>query len=391
MKILIIAEGLWPPQVNVTGISAVYELQKRLCAKKHIELHLFTVIEKWADPSWRLWMKNEEKRTEIRFHYMDLGFFKEMVKLHFYASKIIYLPMIMKLQSQFDFDIIHEYSSTPILVRRTSMYRQIFKTRTFHTLWTYNFGLLGSFRFLGGKVDGIICATHHMKNLLRETNPKSKIMHIPIGIDISKFNRNQDTQTLKHSLDLSSGDPVILYIGLIEERKGIFTLLKAASLVLKEHPNAMFIIVTYPLEGNFYSYRQKRRELLQCLGTNRRRFRLLEGMQDIPLLMSLADIFVLPLKTAHGVLGYPRVLQEAMASSKAIIASDTPGAVELITNEENGILFRKGDVEGLANAIGILISNEELRNRLGENARTSVKQYDWDLIVDRLEKVYLDF
>ncbi len=371
-------------------MTAIYKLLERLSARKEIELHVFTMIEKWADPYWRSWMRREEREKGIHFHYIDLGILKEMIRLHFYASKIIYFLEIMRLHSKFRFDIIHEYSSAPLLVRRTSLLRWICNVRAFHSLWTYGSGFLGSFGFLGGTIDGIICSTRHMKTLLKRMHPKHKIMHIPIGIDIGRFNCCFDNQSLREGLGLSSRDRIILYIGLIEERKGILTLLKAASLILKKYPEALFVIATYPLEGNFYSYAKQHSKLSEYFGTKEERVRLLVGMQNIPLLMSLADIFVLPLNTMNGTLGYPHVLLEAMASGKAIVASDTPGIVELITNRKNGILFKRADAEGLVSAIELLLSDEELRKRLENNTKLSAKQYDWELIVDKLEQVYFE-
>lgn len=80
-------------------------------------------------------------------------------------------------------------------------------------------------------------------------------------------------------------------------------------------------------------------------------------------------------------------LLEAMAHSRCVIVSDIPENAEVVGDA--GIKFRSGDVEDLACVIDRLDGDPALAAREGEKALTRVKEaYDWDSIVDSLERTY---
>lgn len=86
-----------------------------------------------------------------------------------------------------------------------------------------------------------------------------------------------------------------------------------------------------------------------------------------------SDLFVLP-SFAEGV---PVVLMEAMACGIAVISTRITGIPELITDEVDGLLVPPGNVESLAHAMGRLLRDGELRQRLGEAGRAAVcAEYD---------------
>lgn len=393
MKVLVVVEGMWPPVIYMTGASALYDLQKHLC-KLGVDIHILTTIEKHTDIRWKEWFKSEEKEENIHFHYIDLRILKNIPKLHFYISKIALFFCVIKLNFKYNFDIIHEYSSTPILFIRTGIYKRFFKVKTIHTLSTYNtkmnYELFRIFKKITSSLNRIICTTYHMEKALKVGYPKNRIEYIPLGIDLAKFKVELNSVSLRNKLNVFSKSKMVLYVGLIEERKGIFTFLKSMPIVLSEHPDTIFVIASYPIKGVFYDYYKNRDKLLNFIKDCKENFRLLEDLQDIPLLMSATDVFVLPLTTPHGTLGYPLTLLEAMASGKAIAASDILGINELIVDGKNGLLFQKGDHKALANAINLLLSNEKLRKKLGENAKQDIKEYDLNTAGKRLKEKYIE-
>jgi len=92
----------------------------------------------------------------------------------------------------------------------------------------------------------------------------------------------------------------------------------------------------------------------------------------------------------HGTLGYPLALLEAMASGKAIVASDIDGINELIFHNENGLLFPQGNIKMLARNTNRLLLNEDLRNKLGQNVKKSIEELNIDNIAEELKRLYID-
>jgi len=118
--------------------------------------------------------------------------------------------------------------------------------------------------------------------------------------------------------------------------------------------------------------------------------RILEGLCNIRSIMALADVVVIPQLTPHGTLGYPLTLLEAMASGKAIVASNTVGINELISNGKNGLLFPRGDESELAKAICRLSSSRKLREKIGSKAKRDSTKYDINVISKKLYQLYME-
>lgn len=104
-------------------------------------------------------------------------------------------------------------------------------------------------------------------------------------------------------------------------------------------------------------------------------------------IVQAADLFVMP--STHE--GFPLAAAEAMLLARPVLATAVGGLPELIANGVSGILVNPRDPEALANGIGRLFSDPELRIQLGENGRDRVlKKFTTDAIVPRWERFYQD-
>ena len=106
----------------------------------------------------------------------------------------------------------------------------------------------------------------------------------------------------------------------------------------------------------------------------------------MPLVYNIADIFVLPSYYE----GLPTVVLEAMASQLPIVASNVGGVPYIINKYKCGILVSPGDVKGLANALIELIENRKLRKEMALRSAIGAKDFDWNIIVKLIERVYFD-
>ena len=172
----------------------------------------------------------------------------------------------------------------------------------------------------------------------------------------------------------------ILYSGRLETRKGLVDFIESAKYVCREHADIKFILTG---KGTIKNYLERR---INDLGLKKNFYfagfvdwsRLLEYYQN-------ATIYVLPSYYE----GLPTTLLEAMSCGIPSIATDVEGSSELIKDGETGLLVPPRNPEKLAEAILRLLADEELRKRIGANARGHiVSNYDWEIITDRVEEAY---
>jgi glycosyltransferase involved in cell wall biosynthesis len=72
-----------------------------------------------------------------------------------------------------------------------------------------------------------------------------------------------------------------------------------------------------------------------------------------------------------------------------VIAGDLPAIHDIITHEENGLIFPSGNAQALADAIIKLLDDPELRDRLAREGRKSVVQkFDWEIVAGKYAGVY---
>jgi glycosyltransferase involved in cell wall biosynthesis len=182
--------------------------------------------------------------------------------------------------------------------------------------------------------------------------PPEKIEVIRNGIEVERFQRSAD-RNLRRELAADSGDLVFLTVARLDLQKGVDVLLRAVQSVY----GARFVIVGAGDE------RMRLERAAETLGV-RDRVLFLGRRDDVPALLAASDAFVLPSLFE----GTPLALLEAMAAGKPVVASAIPGTNELVADGETGLLVRANDSDALAAALRRIVSDPELRARLGAAA-----------------------
>ncbi|AWL10326.1 putative glycosyltransferase [Aquirufa nivalisilvae] len=155
--------------------------------------------------------------------------------------------------------------------------------------------------------------------------------------------------------------PTILFMGWIQEDKGVFDLLQALESNL---------LVDYKLKIVFMGDGPGKNNLIQLvsqLSHTNHQYEFpgwLHGQEKSDYLYH-ADVFVLPSYAE----GMPNSLMEAMASGVVSIATNVGAVSELIQNKETGILVEVNDVKAIAQGIAYVLDNPEQRNRMIKQAR----------------------
>ncbi len=152
----------------------------------------------------------------------------------------------------------------------------------------------------------------------------------------------------------------ILFIGHPFYLKGVDLLLRAFNDITAEFPDVALRIVGYLPEKDAFRHLFERNARIEFVGP---------VMPD-KVMGLLADCYVLVLPSRSE--GMPRVLIEAMASGRPIIASNVGGIPHYIRHGETGILFEREDVEALKKALRDVLGDEDYATRLGRNGRRYV-------------------
>lgn len=115
------------------------------------------------------------------------------------------------------------------------------------------------------------------------------------------------------------------------------------------------------------------------------RVHILGFRDDIPDVLAAGDIFAMPSLSE----GLPLALVEAMSFGLPVVVSAVGGIPEVVTDDVDALLVPPSDATALATALRSLISDPDLRRRLGDAARTRARRdYDITTMADRYERLY---
>lgn len=236
--------------------------------------------------------------------------------------------------------------------------------------------------------DAYVSKSHVLSEAYRQAGlPESKLLRIPSGVDTQKFRPPlpQEKRALRQKLGLDQQQIVILFVGILHERKGIHRLLAAFREIAACHSQAQLLIVG-PSRPSEQVYLQTiRRDIVDWeLST---RVTLVDRRVDnVDEYMKAADVFALPTRRE----GLSVAILEAMASGLAIVASDIPEiALSQVQHGSEGLLVPLEDSTRLADALAQLIGSPTLRAKLGQAARQRVLQeFALETMNDRYLSLY---
>jgi phosphatidylinositol alpha-mannosyltransferase len=277
-------------------------------------------------------------------------------------------------REQFDLLHFHEpfvpFLSLVLLRESTSV-----NIATFHAYngWSpaYEFGrrmLAGYARRLHGRIAVSVAARYFIDKYF-----PGDYKVIPNGVEVERF---ANARPIERWLD---GTPNLLFVGRLEERKGLLHLLKAYRLLRREGRVCRLLVVGQgPQEREARRYVMTRRlggvELLGRVSDDEK-----------ARWFATADIFVSP---ATGRESFGIVLLEAMAAGRAIVCSDIHGYKGVVRRGEQALLVPPGDARALAEAIGYLLDHPEERARMGRAGRERSREFGWDRVAARVDDYY---
>jgi N,N'-diacetylbacillosaminyl-diphospho-undecaprenol alpha-1,3-N-acetylgalactosaminyltransferase len=202
------------------------------------------------------------------------------------------------------------------------------------------------------------------------------------GVDTSYFCPGQEdaaqSRQLRARLGLREGAMVVTMIARLLWHKGVREFVEAARLL----PECEFIVVGWIDEGNPSAVAPAFLEEWRGL----RNVHFLGRRDDIREILAATDVYVLPSYRE----GTPRSILEAMAMGKAVVTTDVPGCRQTVEDGVNGLLVPPRDGQALAAAIGRLLADAALRERMGRaGRRMAVERFSNEIVIGQLFDLYL--
>jgi len=191
------------------------------------------------------------------------------------------------------------------------------------------------------------------------------------GVDTEEFMQSDDVNTM----------PVVMLASRMLWDKGIGEFVEVAKRAHKNNIKAKFILVGGVDTENPMSIPLS--ILNEWVSEGYLHW---EGHSDnMPDMLASASIICLPSYRE----GLPKVLLEAAAIGRPLIATDVPGCREIVKNGENGILVKLKDVDSLYGAIKLLVSNQQMRQSMGKRSRKIVEsELSTDIINKQTLQLY---
>ncbi|MDP6100410.1 MAG: glycosyltransferase family 4 protein [Dehalococcoidia bacterium] len=274
------------------------------------------------------------------------------------------------------FDVIHAHEPlTPALPPIVLQEAEVPRVGTFHAFHSkprgyfwYKPVLERWFRHL----DSLIAVSKPAMDFVSRHYPGDYEL-IPNGVDTRCF--SPETPPLK---ELANGKRNILFVGRLEERKGLDCLLEAYRR-LKARFSDLRLVIVGPRSRLGRDYRNMSQGLDDVVFSG-----------SVPLDMLpryYASAFVL-CAPATGEESFGMVLLEAMATGKPVVASRIDGFSQVMTHGREGLMVPPQDQDALADALAHLLSHPGQAREMGEQGRQHAQEYEWMNVAQKVDRLY---
>jgi glycosyltransferase involved in cell wall biosynthesis len=205
------------------------------------------------------------------------------------------------------------------------------------------------------QVDCFICASEAIRSMLVSDGvPELRAVTVHEGIDIGRV-ESAPPAKLHEELWLPHQAPLVGNVAALVPHKGQRHLIEAAALVVRQVPDARFVIAG---EGELRASLEK-----QIKDHRLEKHVILAGFRpDVLSLHKAFDIFVMSSVTE----GLGTSLLDAMAAARPVVATEAGGIPEVVVEGTTGFLVPPRDHQAMADAIVTLLKDESLRRRMGD-------------------------
>jgi len=221
-------------------------------------------------------------------------------------------------------------------------------------------------RFIFRKCVGkFLAVSKHTKNFLLTTLGDVDVEVLYNHIEYDHYNKYKaNFKTITKELKINSDQKIVACITRIDRLKGIDDLIRIATVCDELIPEVCFLIIGGPINSAFF------------INEIEPQFKALKNIKHLPFkndirnYFAIADVVLNPSKAE----AFGRTNIEAMAMSKCVIAREIDAVPEIIEDGHNGFLFPEDDIDNVPLLIKNLLSNHNLREKIGKNATLTVAE-----------------
>lgn len=334
---------------------------------------------------------------------IDDSFFKENnIKIFFVnmnrkinlKDDFISTIKLTQLINKEKFDIVHTHTAKAGIIGRVSA--KIAKVpiiiHTSHGLPYFDgmdnkkFILYKILEKFGARLSDVLCSQNKedLIKLKELTKDKSKIYYEGNGVDLEYLDdvysaiSEDDIINIKKEFDIKNNTKIILMAARFEPIKNHKLFIKAIEILSKKNDEFICLLAG---EGVLKD------SILKYVNDNKLsdKIKFIGERKDIYKFIKLSDVVVLTSIKE----GIPRIIMESMAFNKAVVATNVLGTRELVVNKQTGLLSELDDVDTLVDNINNIITNDDIRNLYGNNARKRIEEnFTEKMVANRIDKIY---
>lgn len=278
-------------------------------------------------------------------------------------------------------DVVHAHSAMPASLARVALRTMRHRPRlvyTEHATWDcYRWPTRAANALTYPLDDGTVAVSDEVRRSVPGVL-RGRVRAVTHGIDPDALrNRPEDRDAVRAELGAPPGTVVVLTVAHLRREKAHEVLVEAAAGVLRRHPDVLFVLAGHGPR------RAELEELVERLGLGGQ-VRLLGYRSDVDRLLAAADVFCLSSRQE----GLPLAYMEAATVGLPTVATRVGGLAEHVRHGEDGLLVPPEDPAALADAIGQLVADAGLRERMGAAAARSSGGFDVRAAVRELEAAY---
>jgi phosphatidylinositol alpha-1,6-mannosyltransferase len=207
---------------------------------------------------------------------------------------------------------------------------------------------------------------------------------VPLGTDPEQFRPGLDTREVRTRYHLN-GEPWVITVARLETYKGIDTALKAVAECRRGGLAVNYLVVGAGRKKSTYVKLAEELDITAAV-----RFVGNVPEPDLPLLLNAAAAYVGVSRRADGtrVEGFGVALAEASACGLPVIAGQSGGMAEAVSDGQTGLVVDPDDPAAVAAALKRLLGDQLLARRLGQGGRKAIESfYNWDRVIRDLRDI----